>query len=496
MAVIVAALAGPRLALGQETVPDSLASILEEAQAALATGDDELAIRRFRQAQGFIGRRLIYGNGEQFYYAEAAEIHMGLAEIYLRLDDAYAAAVEANRGVNLAQNDVRLWTLLGLASYRLADIEHASKALERAVELDPSDPEILWGLGLVAIARNRPGEARDFARRAMDISPQPQYALALAQWAVLEDDYEGAARALGSYLTLAPDDPDAESYRNLMRFYDLVRREPTNRLDERVTRAQLNFELKTGDEIPYVEVSFNGQPPAYILLDTGAARNVIDREYARAIGIEPIHPGGKLHGVYRQSPGGYALVDSLNLGSISVHRIPFAVGDFKDLDLREQDEFYIAGVVNPAILFRDFLVVLDYGHQRIELLRYGAGGENYVDKQTRLRKIATSFHFDANGVWPVFLVSLDGSRSLPFLADTGASDLLIARRTAGVILLNPQSFAASAGGYTKERLRGILLDGTPAEPWGIGLHGILGFPFFRGMRIVFDYENTMLIIEN
>ena len=198
---------------------------------------------------------------------------------------------------------------------------------------------------------------------------------------------------------------------------------PANRIDPRVTRAQLGFDLKSGDEIPYVPVRFNGGAEAYVLFDTGAERNVIDREFARTIGVERIWPGGDLHGAYRQSPGGYALVDSLGLGSISIERVPFAVGDFEALHLRGQGPYYIAAVINPALLLRDFVVVLDYGHRRIELVRYDAGGSEYLDRSYKLRRTVVPFRFDANGVWPILSVSLDGSRPLPFLADTGASDV-------------------------------------------------------------------------
>jgi hypothetical protein len=106
------------------------------------------------------------------------------------------------------------------------------------------------------------------------------------------------------------------------------------------------------------------------------------------------------------------------------------------------------------------------------------------------------FAFDANGVWPVIQARLDASPELPFLVDTGASDLLISRQTAGVLRLDPLSFSVAVRGHRREGLRGLLLDGLPAEPWGIGVHGILGYPFFRGGRVVFDYRNMVMIVEN
>ena len=450
----------------------------------------------WRLAQGVLGLQLLYGDDERFLYDESAEIYRGLAEAYLALDVPYAAAVEAARGVNLAEDDARMWTFLGSARYRLADIDGAEEAFERGIALDPGQAEAHWGSGLVATARNRLADARERGARALLLSPEPRFALGLAQWAAASGDYAAAAQALGQFLDLAPGDPRAAGYRSLAQFYGEVARAPANRIDSRVTRAQLNFDLKSGDEIPYVPVRFNGGVEAYVLFDTGAERNVIDREFALSIGVERIWPGSRLHGAYRQSPGGYAIVDSLGLGSLSIERVPFAVGDFEALHLRGQGPYYIAAVLNPAIILRDFLVVLDYGHRRIELVRYAAGGAEYLERSYKLRRTTVPFRFDANGVWPIISVSLDGSRPLPFLADTGASDLLLGRSTGAALLVDPERFTAAAGSHSRDDLRAILLDGTPGEPWGIDIHGVLGYPFFRDMRIAFDYQRMQLAIEN
>jgi hypothetical protein len=36
----------------------------------------------------------------------------------------------------------------------------------------------------------------------------------------------------------------------------------------------------------------------------------------------------------------------------------------------------------------------------------------------------------------------------------------------------------------------------PGEAWGIDLQGVLGFPFFRGKRVAFDYERMEMAIED
>lgn len=486
---------------GQDPGTGAAGEALAAGETELRAGRPESAIAEFRRAQALLGLEHLYGGkGERpplgAFEEASARLHSGLAEAYLQADRPYAAAVEARHGVNADESDGRLWTLLGLAGYRLAELDSASAALDRAAALGSDDADLHWGRALVAAARNRMPEAIAAVERARSRRAEPRFALARARWSAVVGDYAAAAGSLEDFLRLAPDDRRAEGTRNLARFYREVARAPAAVAEPRVARLRLRFDLKPGDEIPYVPARINGRPEAYILFDTGAERNVMDREYAESIGVEPVFPGGELHGPWRESPAGHAIVDSLSLGSLTIRRIPFAVTDFERLHLRLQGEYYIAAIVNPALLLRDYLVVLDYHARHIELERYDDAGLPYGGRRTRLRKSTTPFLFAANGVWPVLPASLDGARPLPFLVDTGASDLLVSRETAAVLRIDPLRFVASAGGHARERLRGILLDGSLSEPWDIQIHGILGFPFFRGMRVAFDYENMTLTLEN
>lgn len=475
--------------------------MIAQAEAALREGRTAEAIDELRRAQALLGLEHLYRGGgvsrpPGAFESASARIHRGLAEAYLKEGQAYPAAVEAGHGVNADDGDPRLWTLLGLARYRLAEVDSAAAALDRAAALGADDADLHWGRALVAVARNQVATGIDEIRRARERSPDPRYALALARWAALQGDHGAAAAALEDYLRLAPGDPRAEGTRNLARFHREVSRAPAAVVDPGVTRVQIRFDLKRGDEIPYVPARLNGQPEAYVLFDTGAERNLLDRAYAESIGIAPILPGGAVHGAWGSSAAGHAIVDSLKLGTATVRRVPFAVTDFANLELRLQGEYYIAAIVNPAILFRDFLVVLDYHTRRIELERMGPASEPYGVRRTRLRKATTPFHFAANGVWPVLPASVDGSRVLPFLVDTGASDVLIGRETAAALRVDPLHLVIAAAGHGKEDLRAILLDGELSEPWGMELRGLLGYPFFRGMRVVFDYGNMTLTLEN
>ena len=252
---------------------------IAQAETALRDGRTAEAIVEFRRAQAVLALEQIYhGAGESrppgAFETASARIHRGLAEAYLEAGQAYAALVEAEHGVNADHEDGRLWMLLGLARYRLAEVDSAAAALGRAAALGADDADVHWARALVAVARNQIPAGIEEVRRAHERSPDARFALALARWAALQGDHGAAAEALDDFLRLAPGDPRAEGTRNLARFYREVARAPAAVVDPGVTRVQIRFDLKRGDEIPYVPARLNGQPEAYVLFDTGAAATI------------------------------------------------------------------------------------------------------------------------------------------------------------------------------------------------------------------------------
>lgn len=484
------------LANGQElALDDSLRAALARGEAALRDADGSAALEAFYHAEGLLGMARLYGT-ESADHDALVELRRGMGRALMLQDDAFGAAAAAARGLDVDEGDAVLWTILGRARYRLGEIEAAAEAFDRAVGLGAASAELIWGQALVAVGRNQLAEALELGTRAHDQEPTAERAIALARWSEVAGDHAAAADWLDAALAIDPEVPAAAELEGLSTFHRRMAEAPVGRIDPQTRRVQINFDLKSGDEIPYLPVGFNDGEPVYVLLDTGAERNVVDLEFARSVGIDPIDPGVDVRGPYRASPGGYGVVDRLRFGSLLVERVPVAVADFDLLGLRHQGEYFIAGVLNPGLLFREFTVVLDYANRRIELIRPVDGGPGYSERATRLRKTSVPFVFDVNAVWPVIPVSLDGARGLPFIVDTGASDVLIDRRVGGTLRLDPDRVLAAAGGHSEADLAVILFDQPARARQGIATEGILGYPFFRAMRLVFDYPRMELIIEN
>jgi hypothetical protein len=118
-----------------------------------------------------------------------------------------------------------------------------------------------------------------------------------------------------------------------------------------------------------------------------------------------------------------------------------------------------------------------------------------------LRRLSVPFRFNADGTGVVVVGELGHSGGHPLLLDTGASDVYVSSRVASVLGLDPLDLSVGLGDYRRDRLRAHFLRelGTVEEggqPEGVVYDGILGYPFFRDMRLVFDYYHGLLLIEN
>lgn len=124
-----------------------------------------------------------------------------------RLEDAAQRYQEALR---VWPSLVGAWTRLGRIYLQLHDYPKAARALERAVESDPSNPALLNDLGVAYLYQNRIPAAAEFFQSALDVDPQYAPALFnLVLCALASEDLQKAREHLESYLRLRPDDSRA-----------------------------------------------------------------------------------------------------------------------------------------------------------------------------------------------------------------------------------------------------------------------------------------------
>jgi tetratricopeptide (TPR) repeat protein len=495
---------GAPVAPGPARLEDAL-GLVEAGERALGAGDAPAALARFERAASILGAAALYGRADPDAFGDAARrIAAGEAAAHLAAGDPYLARLAAQRALNSDPADPALLVLLGTAAFREARFSEADSAFGEAVRRDPSRAAAHAGLGLLDLSANRLASARDRLRRSLELAPTPEVLRLLARIAVLERDYAEAARRLRQAADGDARVPDARraEIRERARVYERVAKDGGSRFARPVTRGQLRFDVARGDEVPLLPVRVNGRDPVYLILDTGAEDHVLDLAFARELGLELSGRVGSIESTLGGAERRLAVVDSLNLDGIVVERVPVSVADLAVLGLGGRGSYTVGGVLSPALLFRDFLVRVDFARRTIDLERYDAGGSGYLSRRPALRRDSVPLRFNADGTGMVVQAEIGGSRGHPLLVDTGASDLYLDAGLARALDVDPLDLTVALGDVRRTRLRAHLLRDRPpgvhdpGEPRGVALEGVLGYPFFRGLRLVFDWYHGLLLLES
>lgn len=480
-------------------------ALVGEGERALAAGEARRALALFERASAELGKLLVYGRPDPDVWGDASRrVAAGSARAYLALGEPYLARIEALRALNVDPADAALQAVLGASFYREGRFADAERAFAEALRIDPASGPAHAGRALLDLSANRLASARERYLQAYRLDRDPERLWGLARIAFLERDYEAAADHLREYLDRARDLPAdrRDEVRERARVYGRLKDGKGSRFASRVTRGQLRFDVAKGDEVPLLPVRVNGRDAAYFIFDTGAQDHVLDRAFARELDLALSGPAGRVENVLGSVERRLGVVDSLNLQGILIEKVPFSVADLAELGLQGKGGYYVAGVLSPALLFRDFLLRVDFYHRTIELQRYDAGGRDYAEGRAALRRRAVPFRFDADGTGMIVEGELGSSGGHSLLLDTGASDIYLSAVSGRVLDLDPLDVRIGLGDYRKTGLRvHFLRDLEPGgderlPPTGVAYEGILGYPFFRDMRLVFDYYHGLLLIES
>jgi tetratricopeptide (TPR) repeat protein len=127
---------------------------------------------------------------------------------YEEMADNYEKALAAVGPAQTA-NDWNLYFQLGIAYERLKQWPKAEKALKRALELQPNQPQVMNYLGYSWVDMNMNlEEGMDMIRNAVDLRPNDGYIVDSLGWAHYKlGQYEDAVRELERAVELKPADP-------------------------------------------------------------------------------------------------------------------------------------------------------------------------------------------------------------------------------------------------------------------------------------------------
>jgi tetratricopeptide (TPR) repeat protein len=420
----------------------------------------------------------------------------------------------------------RAHSLMGLVILSGGDFRRSIEEFRTALSLDKDNARAVAGLAMVDFYENRMEQSVQGLRRAAFIDPyEPDYLYNLGQVASRTERFKEAANAYERFLAIAPKtDVDRRArIRGLIDFLRYLGGQGTLYSLGGDSKTSVRFE-RSGSR-PIIQVRVNGsKEPLRFVLDTGSGMSVVSEKAARRLGIKPVARGGMARGV-----GGvgrfeivYAFLSSIDIGDVRVSNVPVYVRHIFTSGVE------VDGYIGLSVISK-YIATVDYGNREFTLAR-SRGDEDEISIQTGIKvkrrdpttpqaaRLEIPMRFTSSGFLSGEVLVEGINRPLNFIIDTGAdisvlSEVLFqtedfnnfARGTripiygaAGiadsvVTLYLPR---VSVGAHVREGVEAAVLDLEPInETSGFDQVGILGGNFLKHFRVVFDFQRSVMRLE-
>ena len=420
----------------------------------------------------------------------------------------------------------RAHSLLGLVILTSGDFRRSIEEFRTALSLDSSNARAVAGLAMVDFYENRMEKSVQGLRRAAFIDPyEPDYVYDLGQVASRTERFKEAANAYERFLAIAPKtDIDRRArIRGLIEFLRYLGAQGTLYHLGGDNRTTVPFE-RSGSR-PIIQVRINGSRELLrFVLDTGSGMSVVSEKTARRLGIKPVARGGMARGV---GGGGrfeivYGFLSSIDIGDIRVSNVPVYMRHIFTSGME------VDGYIGLSVISK-YIATVDYGAGTFSLSK-GRPDEDQISLQTGIKvsrrgpttpqaaRLEIPMRFTSSG----FLsgeVMVDGiNRPLNFIIDTGADISVLSEslfqtedfenfaRGARIPIFGAAGVAdsvvtlylprISVGAHVREGIQAAVLDLEPInETAGFDQVGILGGNFLRHFRVVFDFQRSVMRLD-
>ena len=454
------------------------------------------------------------------------EARVGLGFTLYKKRNLHDALDHAGRAISEDPLSARGHALFGLIILSGGDFRRSIEEFRTALSLDSNNARAIAGMAMIHFYENRMEESVHGLRRAAFLDPyEPDFAYDLGQMASRTERFKEAADAYERFLAIAPKtDTDRRArIRGLIEFLRYLGSQGSLYSLGGYSRTTIPFE-RNGSR-PIIQVRVNGSRETLrFVLDTGSGMSVLSEKAARRLGVKSVARGGMARGV---GGGGrfeivYAFVSSIDIGDIRVSNVPVYVRQIftsgKEVD----------GYIGLSVISK-YIATVDYGDGTFSLTR-GRGEDDQISLQTGIKvqrrgpktpqsaSLEIPMRFTSSG----FLsgeVLVDGiDRPLNFIIDTGADISVLSQalfetedfdnfaRGARIPIYGAAGIAdsvvtlylprVSVGAHVREGLQAAVLDLEPInETAGFDQVGILGGNFLRHFRVVFDFQRSVMRLE-
>ncbi|HED16032.1 MAG TPA: tetratricopeptide repeat protein, partial [Gammaproteobacteria bacterium] len=170
-------------------------------------------------------------------YPDSDLLHSRLAELELMHGDSQAALVAARRAASINPSQIRAQTVLGFIYMARIELDLAREAFDKALALDSSDPQALFGSGLLQIRRGNLAKGRRSIEIAASNDPNNAIIRSYLGKAYFEENRNGVARdQYDMAKKLDPNDPTPW-------LYEAIQKQTENRPIEALHDLEKSIEL-------------------------------------------------------------------------------------------------------------------------------------------------------------------------------------------------------------------------------------------------------------
>jgi tetratricopeptide (TPR) repeat protein len=237
--------------------------------------------------------------------------------------------------------------------YASGEFAAADSAYTLAIARDTASMRAPQRRGMIALYRNRLGEAKAFFEKVLVSAPADTNTRRLLAEAYYRgDEFQPAAdlnRAVG---------------RNAVadQLASFAGQQPYA-----ITGSESIVEFLRTDPLPVIQMRVNGSDTANFIIDTGAGETIVDTAFAARIGARRFGSGRAIYAAGQTGGYDYGRVDSIRIGDFTVRNVPVQVRDTRAFAAVAGGR-RVDGILGTIFLYH-FLPTLDYPGGRLILRR-------------------------------------------------------------------------------------------------------------------------------
>lgn len=355
-------------------------------------------------------------------------------------------------------------------------IEEAHRAYEAATLRSPASAPLLARLARARLYQDRLREAKDLARRALD---------------------------------LAPRDPIA---RDTLKMAEIRERNYGNELYEFAQpAAPVAVPFVMTDPLPVVRVAINGRPATF-LIDTGAPNIMLRRDLAEELGLVLTGTGSGTFAGGKQARVDDTVVQAVTLGDLTIRNVPAQITP--SAAVLSLPGITLDGIIGTGLL-QQFLSTIDYCSGQLVLAPRSASsafqdriaarggnavpiylvGDHFIFARGAINRLEGMLFIDTGLAGGGILAPKETLDAAGVTIDE--SNPITGQGGAGAVQFVNFTASGTLGSLTRDNVAGVytLGGGNPLAGFPFRAIGILSHGFFRESRLSFDFDAMTLVTE-